>query len=95
MSGSESLDYLFSLEQHGIKLGLENIQKLCAALGHPEKTFKSVIVAGPNGKGSVAAIIETALRAYSLQTGRYTSPHLVRLEERFCVNGEQITHTAK
>ena len=43
MSGSESLDYLFSLEQHGIKLGLENIQKLCAALGHPEKTFKSVI----------------------------------------------------
>ena len=93
MSGSESLDYLFSLEQHGIKLGLENIQKLCAALGHPEKTFKSVIVAGTNGKGSVAAIIETALRANDLQTGRYTSPHLVRLEERFCVNGKQITHS--
>ena len=70
MSGSESLDYLFSLEQHGIKLGLENIQTLCAALGHPEKNFKSVIVAGTNGKGSVASIIETALRAIDLQTGR-------------------------
>jgi len=93
MSGLAPLDYLFSLEQHGIKLGLENIRTLCAALGHPEKTFKSIIVAGTNGKGSVAAIIETALRANSLQTGRYTSPHLVRLEERFCVNGEQITHS--
>ena len=93
MSGLAPLDYLFSLEQYGIKLGLKNIRTLCAALGHPEKTFKSIIVAGTNGKGSVAAIIETALRADSLQTGRYTSPHLVRLEERFCVNGEQITHS--
>ena len=59
MSRSESLDYLFSLEQPGIKLGLENIQKLCAALGHPEKTFKSVIVAGTNGKGSVCRQADT------------------------------------
>jgi dihydrofolate synthase/folylpolyglutamate synthase len=93
MSGLVPLDYLFSLEQHGIKLGLENIRTLCAALGHPEKTFKSIIVAGTNGKGSVAAIIETALRADNVKTGRYTSPHLVRLEERFCVSGKQITHS--
>ena len=44
-----ALDYVFSLEQHGIKLGLDNIRILCEALGHPERAFKSVIVAGTNG----------------------------------------------
>ena len=91
MTVASRLDYLFSLEQHGIKLGLDNIRTLCAALGHPERAFQSVIVAGTNGKGSVAAIIDTALRAGGLTAGRFTSPHLIDLEERFYVNGCQIS----
>ena len=92
MTQASPLDYLFGLEQHGIKLGLDNIRTLCAALGHPERSFPSVIVAGTNGKGSVAAIIDTALRASGLVTGRFTSPHLIQLEERFCINGRPISH---
>ena len=91
MTQASPLDYLFGLEQHGIKLGLDNIRTLCAALGHPEQSFPSVIVAGTNGKGSVAAIIDTALRASGLVTGRFTSPHLIQLEERFCINGRPIS----
>jgi len=88
---TEALNYLFSLEQHGIKLGLDNIGLLCDALGHPERSFQSVIVAGTNGKGSVAAMVETALRVTGLRTGRFNSPHLIHLAERFVVNGEPIS----
>ena len=56
------LDYLFGLEQHGIKLGLDNIGALCEAQDHPEQSFASILVAGTNGKGSVAAMLDTALR---------------------------------
>ncbi len=87
MTAESPLDYLFGLEQHGIKLGLDNIRTLCEALDHPERAFASVIVAGTNGKGSVTTMIETALRAGGLTTGRFTSPHLVELEERFVLNG--------
>ena len=90
MTDTSPLESLFGLEQHGIKLGLDNIRALCAALGDPEQAFQSVIVAGTNGKGSVSAVIDTALRASGLTTGRFTSPHLIDLEERFCVNGEPI-----
>lgn len=93
MTQASPLDYLFSLEQHGIKLGLDNIGTLCEALGHPEQAFQSIIVAGTNGKGSVAAIIDTALQASSLTTGRFTSPHLIDLAERFCINGSQASRT--
>ena len=92
MTEASPLDYLFGLEQHGVKLGLDNIGTLCAALGHPEQSFRSVIVAGTNGKGSVAALIDTALQASGLTTGRFTSPHLIHLEERFCINGRPISH---
>ena len=85
MTEASPIDYLFDLEQHGIKLGLDNIQTLCAALGYPERSFPSVIVAGTNGKGSVAALVDTGLRASGLTTGRFTSPHLSHLEERFCI----------
>ena len=92
MTESSPLDYLFDLEQHGVKLGLDNIGTLCAALGHPERSFRSVIVAGTNGKGSVTALLDTALHASGLTTGRFTSPHLTHLEERFCINGRPISH---
>lgn len=86
----ESIDFLFDLEQFGVKLGLDNIRLLRAALGHPDRGFKSIIVAGTNGKGSVAAMIETALRAGGYTTGRFCSPHLVALEERFSIAGRPV-----
>ncbi|MEO8483052.1 MAG: folylpolyglutamate synthase/dihydrofolate synthase family protein [Acidobacteriota bacterium] len=81
---------LFSLEQLGIKLGLDQIRALVAALGRPDRAFSSIIVAGTNGKGSVTAMIERGLRAAGIRTGRFTSPHLVRLEERFAIDGASI-----
>jgi dihydrofolate synthase / folylpolyglutamate synthase len=84
-------DRLLALEQFGIKLGLEQIRGLLAALNHPELTFPSLTIAGTNGKGSVTAMLERALRAAGYRTGRYTSPHLVHLEERFALNGEPIS----
>ncbi len=86
----DPLDYVFSLEKLGIKFGLHNIGVLCEALGHPEHAYQSVIVAGTNGKGSVTAMVETALHAAGLATARYTSPHLIRLEERFVINGRPV-----
>jgi dihydrofolate synthase/folylpolyglutamate synthase len=87
---SDSIDFLYSLERLGMKFGLENIAAIVAELGHPERAFQSVVVAGTNGKGSVTVMTETALRAAGLRTARYTSPHLVRLEERFVIDGDDV-----
>jgi dihydrofolate synthase/folylpolyglutamate synthase len=83
-------EYLFSLEQIGIKLGLEQIRALLASLGHPEQAFKSIVIAGTNGKGSVTAMVDRALRAAGYACGRYTSPHLTDLEERMVIHGTPI-----
>jgi dihydrofolate synthase/folylpolyglutamate synthase len=88
------VEFLFSLERFGMKFGLANIARLCAALDHPERAFASVIVAGTNGKGSVTAMVDTALRAAGHRTARYTSPHLVRIEERFVIDGREVTPQA-
>ena len=84
------IERLFSLERFGIKLGLDNIRTILAALGHPERAWQSIHIAGTNGKGSVAAMVERGLRATGLKTGRYTSPHLDRIEERVAINGKAI-----
>jgi dihydrofolate synthase / folylpolyglutamate synthase len=86
----EPLAYLFSLEQFGIKFGLDNIAAMLARLGHPERSFASVHVAGTNGKGSVTAMVASALRAAGHRTARYTSPHLVDLNERFVIDGRPV-----
>jgi dihydrofolate synthase/folylpolyglutamate synthase len=86
--------WLNGLELHGIKLGLSTIRAICGALGHPERAFTSVLIAGTNGKGSVAAMMSAALTAAGHRTGRYTSPHLVRLEERFAIDGEPASGLA-
>src|SRR6186997_96223 len=91
MPADDPLEFLFGLEWLGMKFGRENIATLCEALGHPERAFPSVLVAGTNGKGSVTVMVETALRAAGHRTARYTSPHLVRLEERFVVFGEEVS----
>jgi len=86
----DSLQFLFSLERLGMKFGLENMARICAALGHPERAFHSVIVAGTNGKGSVAAMTSAALHGAGLRSARYTSPHLERLEERFVIGEREV-----
>jgi dihydrofolate synthase/folylpolyglutamate synthase len=91
---ASSRDYLSSLEFIGIKLGLDQIRGLVAALGHPDRAYRSIVIAGTNGKGSVTAMVERGLRAAGLRTGRYTSPHLVHLEERVAIDGTPITADA-
>lgn len=91
MRPADPLDKLLALQHLGIKFGLDNIRVLCAALGHPEDRFASVIVGGTNGKGSVTAMVAHGLRAAGERTARYTSPHLVDLEERFVIDGHAVT----
>jgi dihydrofolate synthase/folylpolyglutamate synthase len=82
--------YLARRVRFGIKFGLETTRALVAEMGHPERAFPSLLVAGTNGKGSVAAYCDAVLRASGLRTGRYTSPHLVRVNERVAVDGREI-----
>jgi dihydrofolate synthase/folylpolyglutamate synthase len=86
--------YLESRTQYGIKFGLETIRALVEALGHPERVYPTLLVAGTNGKGSVVAYVDAALRACGLRVGRYTSPHLVRVNERIAVGGRGISTAA-
>ena len=85
-----SLERLFALENFGIKLGLHNMQALCAALGHPERSFASLHVAGTNGKGSVTAFAHRALLSEGIRAARYVSPHLVDLSERFMIGASPV-----
>jgi dihydrofolate synthase / folylpolyglutamate synthase len=89
---ADAVSWLFGLAQFGIKFGLHNIQALVSELGHPERSFRSIHVAGTNGKGSVTAILNAALIHAGYRTGRYTSPHLLDLSERFAVNGTPVGH---
>ena len=85
-----------------MKPGLETIRSLCEVLGNPQRKFRAVHVAGTNGKGAVCAILDAALRTASgrergtgngervLRVGRYTSPHLVKINERFFLDGEPV-----
>ncbi|HLK02881.1 MAG TPA: folylpolyglutamate synthase/dihydrofolate synthase family protein [Candidatus Acidoferrum sp.] len=99
MNYAESLKYLFSLGRElaaptqaaAAKFDLENISTLADALGHPEKKYQSVHIAGTNGKGSTAAFTESILRTAGIRTGLYTSPHLEKINERIRVNGEEIS----
>ncbi len=83
--------YLEERTQLGIKFGLETMSALSAALSHPEWSAPSLLVAGTNGKGSVCAFLEAGLRAAGLRTGLYTSPHLVRVNERIAVAGRPLS----
>lgn len=84
------LEYLADLEFHGIKLGLEKIRRLLDAAGNPQCTFPTVHIAGTNGKGSVAAFLDAMGRAAGYRVGRFTSPHLIALNERFIIDGIPI-----
>src|SRR5690349_3451275 len=72
------------------KFDLAHMRTLLRAIEHPERRFPSVLIAGTNGKGSTAATLASMLCASGLRTGLYTSPHLMRINERIQVNGEEI-----
>jgi len=99
MTYEEAVRYLFTLgrelaspQQASVaKFDLANITTLCERLGQPQQAFESVHVAGTNGKGSTAAMLDSILRAAGLRTGLYTSPHLERINERSRLDGREIS----
>ncbi len=84
------LEYLYSLRKAGMKLGLERMEALIEALGRPDKDVKIVHVAGTNGKGSTSAFISSILHQAGYKVGLHMSPHLVKVNERFKINGIDI-----
>jgi dihydrofolate synthase/folylpolyglutamate synthase len=93
MNFESAVQYLLSLghETLTIKLGLRNTELLLAAVGNPERSFPSVQIAGTNGKGSTAVMLDSICRAAGVKCGLYTSPHLVSITERISVAGAQIS----
>jgi dihydrofolate synthase/folylpolyglutamate synthase len=94
MDVRETLSYLDELAASGIKLGLEPIRRLLAALGSPQNAVPAIHVAGTNGKGSTAAFLASMLSEAGYKVGLYTSPHLVSVEERIAVDGQPISPEA-
>ncbi|MCF6178436.1 MAG: bifunctional folylpolyglutamate synthase/dihydrofolate synthase [Geopsychrobacter sp.] len=91
MDYSSSLEYLYALQQFGIKLGLENTHRLLNALNNPQRMLRIVHIAGTNGKGSTAAALEQLFRSQGFRTGLYTSPHLHSFTERIRINNRPIS----
>ncbi len=89
---SPILDKLFSLQRLGIKVGLDHTIQLLNRCGNPHNKLKTIHLAGTNGKGSTAAILQSILRTAGLKVGLYTSPHLVSFNERIRVNGSPISN---
>lgn len=87
----ESINFLYELRLHGTKLGLENITLLTSRMGSPHDRLKFIHIAGTNGKGSVAAMIESILRSAGFKTGLFTSPHLCSFTERIQINRVPIS----
>ncbi|OGW58668.1 MAG: hypothetical protein A2Z09_00810 [Nitrospirae bacterium RBG_16_43_8] len=86
-----AVNYLYGLQKHGIKLGLDNTVRLLSLFNNPQEKFISIHIAGTNGKGSTSAMIASIFQAAGLRTGLFTSPHLVSFTERIRVNNEEIT----
>jgi len=91
LSYQECLKTIYKLGRFGIKLELETIEDILHYLGNPHQRFKMVHVAGTNGKGSTATYIASILQKAGFKTGVYTSPHLVRFNERIAINGQEIS----
>jgi len=91
MTGQESLHYLSSLKTRGIRLGLGPLRELLDHFANPQSAYRSILIAGTNGKGSVAAILSSILQKEGLKVGLFTSPHLVDFEERIRIDGVMIS----
>jgi dihydrofolate synthase/folylpolyglutamate synthase len=86
----ETVEWLYGLQHFGMKLGLDNIRALLERLDHPEHAYRTVHVAGTNGKGSVGAMLDSMLRASDVPSGLFTSPHLMHPNERIRIAGDDI-----
>ncbi len=93
MDYKKCIDWLYSFQKFGIKLGLDRIKHICKKLGNPQNNYKIIHVGGTNGKGSVCRFLESALVNSGYKTGTYTSPHLQRFSERFVVNKKEISES--
>ena len=89
-SYDKALSFLYDLQKYGIKFGLSSTSNLLARLGNPHKNLKAIHIAGTNGKGSTAAMLSAILARIGMQVGLYTSPHLVRFNERFRINDQDV-----
>lgn len=91
MNYSSVIEYLYGLQKHGIKLGLETMRLLLERVGNPHASLRVLHIGGTNGKGSTAAMAAAALHCAGQRVGLYTSPHLVEFRERIRVDGRMIT----
>jgi len=89
-SYNNCLSTIYNLRRYGIILGLSTIRKILQGLGDPQDTFNSIHVAGTNGKGSIASALAKILHVSGYKVGLYTSPHLVRFNERICINDRHV-----
>ncbi len=87
---AKTIKELYDLQRFSIKMGLENITELCRFLNQPQDKFPSIHIAGTNGKGSTAVLIQKILSQHGLRVGLYTSPHLVKFNERIRINDQLI-----
>lgn len=91
MNYQESVDFLNTFQFHGYRLGLERMESALSYFGNPHKKLNFIHIAGTNGKGSVCSTLSSILNEQGYKTGLYTSPHLVRLNERFRFCEEEIS----
>ena len=91
MNYTEAVDYIETIPKFTVKHPPEHTRELLSRLGNPQEGIKIIHVAGTNGKGSVCAYLNAMLLAGGKKTGLFTSPHLVRINERFQVNGEDVS----
>ncbi|MCD7841974.1 MAG: hypothetical protein LUG56_05825 [Lachnospiraceae bacterium] len=91
MNYRQTMEYIDSLSRYGSVLGLDNMERLCVALGRPEERLRVIHVVGTNGKGSTVAYISSILQAAGYRVGTYTSPAVNDYRERFCINHRMIS----
>ena len=90
MTYKEAITFLYQLQQFGMKFGLQGVETLLNELGNPHRRLTTIHIAGTNGKGSTAAMIAAMFTAAGYRTGLYTSPHILRFEERIRIDGKPI-----
>ena len=92
MDIDKTLEELYSLTNMGIKLGLDNIREILKLMGEPQNSYKILHIAGTNGKGSTASILEASILEAGYKVGKYTSPHIERFNERIVVDKKEISN---
>lgn len=91
---TQCLDAMYGMRRFGIILGLSTITNILDGLGNPQRAFSAIHIAGTNGKGSIASTLATILQRAGYRVGLYTSPHLIRFNERICINKKPISDDA-